>query len=146
MKSSQLMTALSTHPETKKVFLGVFASDQLPVSIKNNAALVVNTHPSCMPGQHWCAFYITSECVYYFDSYGQPPFVKSFMTLMRCRKKQKIFGRRVQGSGPMCGHYCLYFLLAMARGDLSCMDKFGHHLNANDRLVRKEVLHHFRIP
>ena len=147
MKSYQLETALRSHPETKEAFLGVFASDELPTTVNmDDVALIANTDPSHMPGQHWCAFYVTADCVYYFDPYGLPPLVKSFDTLMRCRKKSLVFPRRLQGSGTVCGHYCLYFILAMARKDADVMmDKFGQHLDANDRLVRMETLRHFRV-
>ena len=148
MKSSQLLKALKHHRETRDIFLGVFPSDKLPPSMqytKPAVALIANTDPSYKPGQHWCAFYITPDCVYYFDSYGIPP-PKSFQRLMQCRKEKQIFGRRLQGRGMVCGHYCLYFILAMVRGGTDTMfGLFGDDLNANDRIVRHKVMKDFNV-
>ena len=145
MRSSQLERALRTHRETRDVFVGVFASDQLPVCPrqKKPLALIVNTDPSHKPGLHWCAFYITTDCVYYFDPYGIPPLVKSFQTLLKCRRRNEVFGKRLQGRGSVCGHYCMYYILAMVRG--KDFDLFGDDLNANDRIVRNVVTSNFRV-
>ena len=148
MRSSQLLKALKHHRETRDVFLGVFPSDKLPTSMKEKKpaiALIANTDPSYKPGEHWCAFYITPDCAYYFDSYGLPP-PKSFQRLMHCRNTYKVFGRRLQGRGKVCGHYCMYFILAMVRGGSDTMFyKFGDDLNANDRIVRQEVMKNFNV-
>ena len=146
MRSSTIERAMRQHGETRDAFLGVFASDQLPVPPKRRTvALIANTDPSNKQGQHWCAFYITPSCVYYFDSYGFPPLVKSFERLLRCRRRRQVFGRRLQGRGSACGYYCMYFILAMLRGDHTLMERFGDDLNANDRIVRNEVGRNFRI-
>ena len=148
MRTKQLLRALKQHRETGDVFLGVFASDKLPTRLNapHDVALIANTDPSDKPGQHWCAFYITPACVYFFDSYGLPPITKSFRKLMRCRRKRRVFGRRLQGRGRVCGHYCMYFILAMARGGGSDMfARFGDDLDANDRIVRQEVMKNFAL-
>lgn len=144
MRTSQLETALSSHRETRDVFLGVFPSDKLPTSAPGTAAIVANTHPSHRRGEHWCAFYITPTRVSFFDSYGGAPRLESFRRLMRCRRERRVFGRRLQGRGKVCGHYCLHYILAMARG-VDPEEPFGDDLNANDRLVRKDVLTNFRV-
>ena len=148
MRTSQLLRALRHHRETGGVFLGVFPSDRLPRSIPKHrtVALIVNTDPSHRPGHHWCAFYITPTCVYFFDFYGCTPRLKSFQRLMRCRRKKKVFARRLQGRGTVCGHYCMYFILAMVRGDINNrLALFGDDLNANDRVVRNVVMNNFMM-
>ena len=144
MRTKQLLKALKFHRATKDVFLGVFASNTLPrIPRRKRVALIVNTDPAHKPGQHWCAFYFTPNCVYFFDSYGRPPGTKSFCKLMRCRKYKRVFGRRLQGRGRVCGYYCMYFVLAMVRNmDFSC---FGDDLDANDRIVRQFVTEHFPV-
>ena len=145
MRTKQLLKALQFHRETKDIFLGVYARNTLPRTIprRKKVALIVNTDPADKPGQHWCAFYFTPTCVYFFDSYGNPPHTKSFHRLMQCRRYRKVFGRRIQGNARVCGHYCMYFILAMARNrGFSC---FGDHFNANDRIVRKIVTDHFPV-
>ena len=57
-------------------FLGVRPCDQLPKTIirKLPAMLVINTHPSYMPGEHWLAIYITeNKHGLFFDSFGHSP-------------------------------------------------------------------------
>ena len=57
-------------------FLGVLACDQLPKHgvYKYPAMLIVNTHPSSIPGEHWLAVYITKDRHgYFFDSFGNSP-------------------------------------------------------------------------
>ena len=55
----------------------------LPKNTKRPCAIVVNTHPSDKPGEHWVAIYLkTNDKGEYFDSYGLPPLeprIESFM-------------------------------------------------------------------
>ena len=133
MKSGQLRKALYHHPMTKKIFGGVFARNKIPDIPKDKTvAYIVNTDPAHKPGQHWVAFYITKKTVYYFDSYGLPP--KGFRKVMNTRPRKKYFLRRLQGSGYMCGNYCLYFILSrLLRLNFQ---GFGSDLDANDRFVK----------
>ena len=138
------MKALRFHRETKDIFLGVYASNTLPIIPRNKKiALIVNTDPANKPGQHWCAFYFTPSSVYFFDSYGNSPYTSSFHRLMRQRRYKHVFGRRIQGNGRVCGYYCVYFILAMIRNRE--FSHFGTDLNANDRVVRKFVKENFPI-
>ena len=145
MDTHQLSLALQKHPETRDVFGGVLAYDQLPKRLSKYATkvFVINTDPSNKPGQHWVAAYITPECAFYFDSYGLAPQQPSVTKFLRKRKKVVFYSRRLQGTGSMCGHYCLYFSLLMRRKQR--MRKFGDHYDANDRLVQRYVLKHFHI-
>jgi hypothetical protein len=145
MRSTQLEKALKFHRATRNIFGGVLPCNRLPRSVPANRdmAYIVNTHPSYKSGQHWCAFFFTAKYVFYFDSYGLPPSKPSFRKMMTYRKHKKVFGRRLQGMGKMCGHYCLYFILAMTRGyTFSC---FTDDFNANDRYVKKFVERHFPL-
>jgi hypothetical protein len=145
MDTHQLSLALQRHPETRDVFGGVLAYDQLPKSQSKSAikAYVINTDPSYRPGQHWVAIYMTSQCSFYFDSYGLAPQQPPIKEFLRKRKKVVFYGRRLQGSGSMCGHYCLYFILLMQRKQR--IQPFGDHYNANDRWVQKYVLKDFHV-
>lgn len=134
---------LTRHRDTKHVFMGVFPCDRLPKNIPQNKtiAIIANTDPAHKSGQHWVAYFYSKTCVYYFDSYGKPPKSYALRKMMKFRRAQKVFGRRIQGLGKECGYYCLYFILAMIYGkDFSC---FGDDYNANDRLVRKLVQAYF---
>jgi len=143
MRTRQLQRALRFHRDTKPFFRGVFACDRLPRDIPKGKAiaLIANTDPSHKPGQHWVAYFYTRTHVYFFDSYGMTPSKAPFHRLMKYRKYKKYFCKRIQGEGQVCGHYCMYFILAMIYNyDFAC---FGDDLNANDRYVRNFVRENF---
>ena len=145
MKTKQLEQALIYHRDTKHIFMGVYPSDRLPRNIPKNktVALIANTDPTHKPGQHWVAFFFSKSTVYFFDSYGRSPAKSPFHRLMKYRRHQKVFSRRLQGDGRTCGYYCLYFILAMIQNrNFVC---FGDNLNANDRYVVQFVKEHFHI-
>lgn len=145
MRTQQLRKALGTHRLTRNVFKGVYALNKLPTSIPRNqhVCLIANTDPHHKPGQHWVAYYFTKTHVYFFDSYGRPPWNPQFQRLMKYRKFKKYFGRRIQGNGFVCGYYCLYFILAMIKEwDFS---QFGIDLDTNDTYVKKITERYFQI-
>lgn len=143
MRTHQLEQALQTHKLTRNIFKGVFASNKLPKYISRNkhTCFIANTDPHHKAGQHWVAYYYTKTHVYFFDSYGRPPWKPPFERLMKHRKYKKYFSKRIQGNGYVCGYYCLFFILGMIK-DWD-FNKFGNDLNANDVYVRKIVTRHF---
>ena len=73
MNTLQLERALKHNTFTKKIFVGVFAADELPTLNTFPSGFVANTDPSTEPGTHWVAFYFPSrEKGEFFDSYGNP--------------------------------------------------------------------------
>jgi len=140
MRTSQLHKALRFHPHTKSVFAGVYARNKIPrVPLQKRVAYVVNTDPAHKPGKHWVAFFLTKNTVYYFDPYGIPP--HGFRRILQSRKNVQYYGKSLQGMGRKCGHYCLYFILAM-QTNLS-MKIFGSDFKANDRIVKRFVENRF---
>lgn len=140
MLTSQLKNALQFHHQTKSVFAGVYARNRIPeVPREKRLAYIINTDQAHKPGKHWVAFFLTKTTVYYFDPYGIPP--RGFARILKSRKKVRYFGRRLQGRGRMCGHYCLYFILTMQTKH--SLKIFGSDLNANDRIVKRFVEKHF---
>ena len=74
MNTLELERALKHNTFTKKIFVGVFAADELPTLNTFPSGFVANTDPSTEPGTHWVAFYFPSrEKGEFFDSYGHPP-------------------------------------------------------------------------
>ncbi|MCG8432192.1 MAG: hypothetical protein MJA29_13605, partial [Candidatus Omnitrophica bacterium] len=53
----------------KKMFLGVFPSDELPEVTERPCCFIANTDASDAPGEHWIAMYF-DKYIEYFDSYG----------------------------------------------------------------------------
>jgi len=103
-------------------FLGVYASDLLPLSIVQTGTIIVNTDPHTEPGLHWQAIYFQNphrtSNGYFFDSYGRYPFIPSIQDFIRlhCTVWQY---NRTQLQGPtttVCGDYFCLFALCMDRG------------------------------
>ena len=81
MNTLQLERALKHNTFTKKIFVGVFAADELPKLNTFPCGFVANTDPSTEPGTLWVAFYFPSrEKGEFFDSYGYPPEYYGFKT------------------------------------------------------------------
>lgn len=142
MRTSQLTTLLRKRKDTRKIFTGVYPCNRIPRSIPENAAFIVNTDPHDKPGKHWVAYFFTPSRAYFFDSYGQAPWKNELQRPMAMRKMKTYFGRRLQGhSSEVCGHYCLYFILAMIH-QLG-FSRFGTNFEKNDILVKKFVDRNF---
>ena len=67
-------------PRCQVNFLGVFALDTIPDlnSLSTPFCFVSNTHPSSKPGEHWVAFFNSTNSLEFFDSYGLPPSIYGF--------------------------------------------------------------------
>jgi hypothetical protein len=142
MYTHQLKYALKTSPVTRDVSGGVFPRDKIPkIPKKTSIAYIFNTDPSYKNGQHWIAFYLTIDTVYYFDSYGLAP--KGFKKILKSRRNCVHFPRRLQGNDEACGYYCLYFIYAMqTHRDFS---QFSSDLTSNDMYVRRYVERRFPV-
>ena len=55
-------------------FKGVYPLDLIPSVKKMPSAIIINTHPSHKPGEHWvCVLIDKYGFGEYFDSFGLPP-------------------------------------------------------------------------
>jgi len=119
MNTQQINTIIKSDPVAKKIFLGTFPSDKLPVTTQRPYCFVANTHPSNKPGEHWVALHCDSlGHGSYMDSYGLPPQAE-FKTYMKRNCKSTTYNRRgLQGVlSSTCGYYAIYCCLFWARGD-----------------------------
>lgn len=105
--------------------LGVIPYDYLPIEPlrKLPSVVILNTHPSGMPGEHWLAIYINENSVgCFFDSFGNSPDYQGFPSeikdfLNRNSKEVQHSIVQVQDfSSDTCGQHCLFFLYHMAKG------------------------------
>jgi hypothetical protein len=58
MNTLEIDHVLKTHPSTRNVFKGVYASNRLPRRLNVPSASIGNTDPDDRPGTHWVALYI----------------------------------------------------------------------------------------
>ena len=99
----------------------------------------MNTDPIHKPGEHWIALFRREDGrVIYMDSIGlQPP-----KTLTKY-KISKTFTTRVQGVQPICGHYCMLFILSVCRP--SVLDILDKDCISNDCIVKLYVDREFGV-
>ena len=90
---------LSSDCYTPKIFIGVFARDEIPTQLTTPCCFVVNTHPRKYPGQHWLAFYFDNdEMCEFFDSYGNSPRYFNFINyIKKTANKCRYNSKRIQG-------------------------------------------------
>ena len=99
-------------------FLGVFASDQLPlptaIETFSPCCYVANTDPTGQEGSHWVAFFHSDpNSLDFFDSFGENPFDLGF----HVEKITKTRYNQVQVQSALsdvCAHYCIFFLIHRA--------------------------------
>ena len=113
LNTRQLEAILKTDAFTRRTFLGVFARNMLPKTIKYPSCLVVNTDTSRGPGEHWVALYYDS-CGFaeFFDPYGLEPKFYGFQAYVR-RTSTSFVWNRIQYqpvASRACGYYCLLCL------------------------------------
>ena len=104
--------------ELGEVFVGVFSRDNIPTHLPNKFAMVVNTHPSHKPGEHWVAFYVDRMEGEYFDSYGLPPPPDFERLLDKYSVSQHYNTHQLQDYFSfVCGQYCIYYLYHRYHGE-----------------------------
>ena len=131
------------HKYYKHLFIGVFASDELPTSITCPSILVCNTDASNLPGEHWISIFIdVNGCGEFFDSFGREP-GDPFVNFMNRNCMLWTFNdKQLQNIlSSFCGHYCIFYSIHRSRGmNMIAITKlFSDNTNLNDYLVHKFV-------
>ncbi len=122
-------------------FRNVYARDQLPKITSFPASLVINTHTSDGPGEHWVAVFINENGFgEYFDSYGIQPLYKEFIEFLdnNCSLGWCYSTVMLQGLTSMtCGHYCILFCYMRALGISLCkiIRLFSNNFIVNDKII-----------
>lgn len=149
MNTIELTSIIKRRIFNRTNFVGVLACDQLPKNIsKYPTMLIVNTHPSFMPGEHWVAIYITKDKDgYFFDSFGHspenrrfPPEIKHF--LRKNCVTVSYSGRVVQSElSTKCGQHCVFFLCNIQKGMSykQFINMYGPDPVCNDAMVCRFV-------
>ena len=144
MNTLQVENLLRSDCKLATIFDGVFASDRLPSLCDSKTAMVVNIDPYNSPGSHWVCMYIENGKGEFFDSYGEYPYVHSFINFLNRNCKSWTFNRvDLQAiDSDVCGHYCIHFLSERARGKSmeEIVAQFSvNNKNKNDAGVKEMV-------
>lgn len=144
MNTIQLLKIISNDCFINQLFTSVYARDELPSYIKYPSCFIINTEKRNHPGEHWLAFFVTSNGdVEFFDPIGLPPKFYGLDSYLRSITKGKIkfSNKRVQGFfSNYCGVYCVYFLHQRARG--VTFDKILDSLSdfsENDNFIKTKI-------
>lgn len=150
MTTSDLNAVLSRCKLTKSHFLGTFAADRSPQSIKYPASIVWNTATSESTGEHWvCCFINENRIAYYFDSSGSsiPPTIVDHLQKLSA-KSIRMCQYPIQSMfSDICGHYCIFFLISQTLGIFKYLLEnvlTRHELHKNDDFVKKWFVKHMR--
>ena len=142
MYENTISKILSSDPITSKIFIGVFARDEIPTKFTTPCCFVVNTHPRSLPGQHWLAFYYNdNKMCEFFDSYGHSPKYFNFINFIKkTANKCRYNSKRIQGQSYLCGFYCILYLLFRARNqERKFFNKFSNNLDENDKYILSNI-------
>ena len=142
MNTNEIENAICQDPSAEAIFIGVYARDQLPKSIKYPAAMVWNTDPADQPGEHWVAAYFTEDGIgEYFDSYGLEP-LPCFKRYMDKQSRQwtwnQVSLQDVWTSA--CGHFCVFYVIHRSRGiPMETITEALNCIERNDQYVMEAV-------
>ena len=110
MYKRQIEVILNLKPSTRKIFRGVYPIDGLPN--REPGAYVINLDKHDEPGSHWVAVFDDGKRVEYFDSYGLPPLISSFLghnAVYSSASLQPLYSNA-------CGFYCVYYIIQRSLG------------------------------
>ena len=140
MNTYQLQCAIDCDLTMKNSICGVYAADEIPLTVQLSHGFIANTDPKQKPGKHWIAFLYVNGVLECFDSYGKSPdqYSTSFKHFMSKYSRLKVNTKRLQSSDTtVCGQYCLFFLMCRTRGQPmeQIVNMFEQNYYLNDQFV-----------
>ena len=145
MDSVQMYKFCVDDPHISKFFKGVYSRDRLPSFIDvKPCAIIVNTHPSSMPGEHWLAMYFdTKGRTEFFDPYGKAPNTFDMEKFLQTTSSSWSFNNK-QIQAPhslMCGPICLFYLFFRCRNFSLCsiQNFFSQDYENNEKMIRNFI-------
>ena len=117
-------------------FKGVYARNRLPRRLNVPCALVCNTDPDTLEGEHWIAVHIDGEGHgEYYDPFGFPPTKSVFTNFMdrQCRSWTYNDVRVQHFHSLVCGQHCIFYIVQRCKGktmsDITSLLKKDFHAN-----------------
>ena len=141
MYASSLIKYLSEDKYSKNVFCGVKSINEINnLKLKKPCSLIVNTHKSNQPGEHWFAIYLPlGKPIEIFDSFGLMPNYNELKSFVNINGKSFIYNKKhlQHYSNNTCGLFCLLYILFRSRNFsyIKIMKFFVHNKFINDKIV-----------
>jgi len=114
MDSLQIQKIIDHDKESKNIFGGVLAYDELPKKVKWPSCYIINTDIRSKPGTHWLAVYYNKNgMAEFFDSFAMgPEFYKLADYLLKTSKSCIFNTLQIQSlDSDYCGIYAVLFIL-----------------------------------
>ena len=118
LNTIQLHKILTVDKFVQPLFRGVYARDELPRSGLYPSCLVVNTHSSSEPGEHWLAIYYDMNGICeFFDSFGLPPAAYRLGSYLKRTSTRVKWNHKCYQplDSNACGYYCFLYLMFRCR-------------------------------
>jgi hypothetical protein len=116
-----------------KEFLGCFPLDKLPsFPTEFPKSMIINTHKSNQPGEHWIALVLTKKHCFYFDTFGLPIINKTIMQYLNSQYKVVRYSNVcIQHiTSNKCGEFCIVFVVQVK--SKTTYEKFISQFNLED--------------
>ena len=143
MDNHQIARLLRKLPRTRRMFMGVFAADTVPLirGVNEVTSYIVNLDNANQPGSHWVAIYLApNEVPEYFDSYGEDCQNARLCSLLG---EMRIYNPlRLQSfASTTCGQHSIFYILCKSfRLDMGqILDSYPGQPLANDIFVNDIV-------
>ena len=125
---------------TKKEFIGVFPSCEIPKSEMKRYFFITNSDTHDEPGSHWTAWMVENDKVEFFDSFGRSPVnyqMSHYYKHYVLGKKVSYSSLRVQNfSSKTCGYFCVFYVYLRCLGfDYEFIVRELGNLDNNDEIV-----------
>ena len=114
-------------------FNGVYYRDNLPEKRKNGG-YVINLDEYCDNGTHWVALYVSSNDVFYFDSFGTVHISKEIKTLISNKNIKTNIFRIQKHDSIMCRYFRIGFINFMVAG--KTLTDFRNLFSPNDFKIK----------
>ena len=127
---------------TRGKYLGTYPACIYPKSNKKCYAFISNTDEHNETGQHWCAWVIKGESIFFFDSFGREPWNESFpyhfREIVDDFKQLEYTNTRIQNlTSKTCGYFCIHFIytLCLGLGYNDFLHEYSTNYSINDDVV-----------
>ena len=125
-------TEIEFYLAKEKQFLGCFPKDKLPPFPKQfPRTMIINTHDSSKPGEHWLGLVLLKNKCFYFDSFGLPIVDSAILKYLRRYKKVTYSNSCIQDiKSNKCGLFCIAFIQ-----NVRSKKTYGEFLNNFDLVI-----------
>lgn len=109
LRTSEIWKVMRRDP----AFLGVFAFDRVPHSLKKgDVKMVINMDTADKPGSHWVAIWRRNNKGFYYDSFGRPPpkDIIDWLTKNTSAWEYNYVPMQSPKDKSACGYLCISFL------------------------------------